>query len=170
MKLHFNKMCKHPCSVLKEKGLLVKTHDEELAMYPQCEALKKQMPEIDITDTRATGRKRQTRSKGQSDGGIRSGPSYAYYDCHGKSTLPESAGIDKRTGRQSPNRFQGLLARTASVTGRLENHRRVEVHVEEVLPGKFAGLVMKICSTRTPPSLIIVEGGRTTNSSIITDH
>ena len=48
MKLHFNKMCKHPCSVLKEKGLLVKTQDKELAMYPQCEPLKKQMPEIDI--------------------------------------------------------------------------------------------------------------------------
>ena len=51
-------------------------------------------------------------------------------------TVPESAGIDERAGRQSLNRFPGLLqieARTASVTGRLENYRRVKVRVKEAL-------------------------------------
>ena len=47
MKMHFNKSCKNPCPVLKERNKLVDTHAEELARYRRCEPLKK-APQIQI--------------------------------------------------------------------------------------------------------------------------
>ena len=132
MKLHFNKKCKHPCSVLKEKGLLVKTHDEELVMYRQCEPLKKQMPEIDILipGPLNESEKPDLWVKVMEEFEVAQVMHTAI--VMGTSIVPESAG-PAGSHQISSEVYSQVEARTASVTGRLENYRRVEVRVEEAL-------------------------------------
>ena len=114
----------------------MKIHDEELAMYRQCEPLKKQMPEIDILipgpldESDKPDLWAKVMDEFEVGQAMHTTIVMVHKLCQKVQELTSGPADSHQIGSEV---YSQVEARTASVTGRLENYRRVEVRVEEAL-------------------------------------